>query len=536
MKKQVLSIEIGDRLSKICLVSKRNQTVVINKSLTFPTPDQVIADGSISNPELLASVINEQLLENGITKIRDVVFVVSSPKIASRKVNLPPVKKKQVASIIATNIAEYFPIDLTNYSITHTVLGVVNGKDEVPVLLTAVPKQLIKDYEKLAEFANFKIEAFDYTANSEYQLFKKLPNNGTVMYLSVDTRQTLVTFMLDGLLLMHRTIPCGSDDMINNIMYKEGFEEEHILNALPLMEDEDYVNNQLMPDIYENPINRISTGVERAIDLFKSSNKNKDIDKVVLLNVGANIVGLKEGIAGVTESEVVTLAEIPYLDSIISGENAMFYASCAASLLSPIEIEFTGAKIKGSRKLTMPSADKSALITFIVLLVIAAIMSGYSIFDYITVQNELFALRDRKAELEPVLIVYESYAEYDLAQQNFEALSTLAHNKNSELRLFLGELEAKMPTNLILLSAACDNAGIILNIEVGTMADAAVVLSQLRTFESIAVISTSSVSESINESGVPTTSFTVVCQYDSEVEDAPLYEEQPLEDEWAVAE
>ena len=52
---------------------------------------------------------------------------MASAKVASREVLLPPVKDNRIKTVIETNAADYFPVDMSNYRVSYSLLERVTG-------------------------------------------------------------------------------------------------------------------------------------------------------------------------------------------------------------------------------------------------------------------------------------------------------------------------------------------------------------------------------------------------------------------------
>ena len=77
---------------------------------------------------------------------------------------------------------------------------------------------------------------------------------------------------------------------------------------------------------------------------------------------------------------------------------------------------------------------------------------------------------------------------------------------NESLVAFLGELEQKMPSTLVIDSFTSTGTGVSFSVEVANKKEAANTLMQLRKFESLTGVSTTGTSE--DESGIVTMSVT----------------------------
>ncbi len=523
MEKQTLIIEVGDRITKVATVSKRGQTSSLHKSMFFETPPQSVLDGQVTQPEVFANALNENLAKNQMTEAKSVIFVLASPKIVSRKIHLPPVKERQIASVILANASTYFPIDLANYQICHTMLENVEGdKPGFKLMVMAVPKQLMAAYEKLAEIAGLSIQSFDTVANTQYQLFHDLNVSGVTMFLSLGSRQSLVTFMQNNALLLQHAMPFGGDEYLNLAMSAIEKNEDKYSFVLNNSEIPSWVADHIPKQRFDDISNRFSSAVTRLIDFFKSSNRNMDIDRIILVDTCCGISGIKKALATSTSIEVYSIEEISGYNSIVTGAKVGFNIAIASALVRPLDLLPMSDKKGGSlgkRGGVRKKSAVSATMTFFVGFIVLSIgVTAYSAIYYFISASANSAAQKELDSLSYVQESYDLYIEYQMIRQSFEQLEQQAVNKNADLRAFLEELEQKMPTRLLLLSASCDEFGVTLNITTSTMEDAATTLKQLRTFESIKQIEIGGVSEAVDDTGLSVVSFSVVCSYDPPIE------------------
>ena len=72
-------------------------------------------------------------------------------------------------------------------------------------------------------------------------------------------------------------------------------------------------------------------------------------------------------------------------------------------------------------------------------------------------------------------------------------LRSLEETPNAQLVAFFEELEEKMPSQILLLSAVCTPESVSMNVTVPGLEEAAVVLSQLRSFKSLSQVNVSGI-------------------------------------------
>ena len=91
--------------------------------------------------------------------------------------------------------------------------------------------------------------------------------------------------------------------------------------------------------------------------------------------------------------------------------------------------------------------------------------------------------------------------------------------RNKDAVAFLEEMESKMPSEITVLTANFSNDGVSLNITVPDFEEAANVIRQFRSFESLEVIDVSAIAKSTDgESGGSTASFSLSARYPVVVE------------------
>ena len=124
MAAKAITIEIGYSLTKICEVDYKAKTHKIYKSFTVSNGTEVINDGALTASPEYVEVLRRALATNRM-KAKQVVFTITSSKIASREVTIPYVKENRIADVVNANATDYFPVDLSKYQLAYTILGTV---------------------------------------------------------------------------------------------------------------------------------------------------------------------------------------------------------------------------------------------------------------------------------------------------------------------------------------------------------------------------------------------------------------------------
>ena len=132
MAGKAISIEIGYSLTRVCEVDYKAKTHRVYKHFTISTAEGVINDGVLTPPPEYVEALGKALAENKI-KAKQVVFSITSGRIASREVTIPFVKENRIADVVNANASDYFPVDLSQYQLAYSILGKVgetNGSQQ----------------------------------------------------------------------------------------------------------------------------------------------------------------------------------------------------------------------------------------------------------------------------------------------------------------------------------------------------------------------------------------------------------------------
>jgi len=519
MAVKTLYISVCDQTISVCRTARKGKGVHIYDSFVFQTPEDSVSDGVILNPELLGGALRTQLIEHNIASTKDAVFSLIANKIAVREIKLPPMKKKLIATAIATNSEDYFPIDLKSYHITYTILeAATTQKPYNRLLVLAVPLSIIDSYFALAAKAGLTLKAIDSGANGQYQAMKQLELEGITVFVDSGCSSSIVTFISEGKLLLQRTFAFGTYELLTHYMSLSGKSKENILEAINETDTThpNFAADKLLtPMDVQSDLERLVGGVMRSIDYFNSSQSVGGVARIVLLGLSRHTVGLRELIADTTGLETLYLDSIPdFMQFTDNYAAAPAFVNCNGSALDPLNL--IPNNYKPSKGVSVKTAEGSILPGFILcgLIVFTAIVvSGSSFFRYSAAKGTLADTQSEIASLQSAQETYDTYVLYQDGQMALNAFTTGTLTINAQLVSFFEELERKMPSSILLLTAACRNEGVSLGVTVGSYTDAAAVISALRSFESLQQVEVSELTRAEDETGVGRVSFSVSCFY-----------------------
>ena len=523
---QVINLQAGDRISLVCRSTKRGNGVTINEHFLFPTPIGSVSDGMISDPDAYAKALTNELNDHGIRNVSEVNISLASGKTATREVSLPKLKEKQLASLIRSNADDYFPVDMSQYKLSYCVIGDEESDEKdgsktsdkkyetQKVLIKAAPKEVLNSYISLSQKAFFHIKTIDSAQNALYQALKSIKMDGTVMYVDIDSVRMDCTFMKNSKYVMQRSFTYGGDEMIIPYIERQGMTEENYFEAFSELTNPD--RNTIERDLAEELLSRCVNSITRAADYLRTT-KNMQVDGIVLLGTCAHLPFLREAIQKQSGIEVAFIENIKETAPLVNGSaDIARYLSCAACIIDSIDLTpdaYLANKSKKGFRLRGTASDSYMPVTIIavVLAAVGVVLGLMSVLGYLSKKQELAEIQSEMNQLAPAKEVYDAYISYQKNSDSLDIIKNDAEGNNKKLRSFFEEIEAKMPSDLLIMNAQCNASTITLTCQCGDLDGVANVISDFRQFESIKItdVSLPTVSLDKSQNGEKTENFTI---------------------------
>lgn len=524
MAVNTLIVELGEKIVKVCVSTKKNRKFQILDSFMFQTPERCVVDGQIVNPETMAEALKEQMAANAVKDVKKVLYTLNSSKVATREVALPLVKENRIRAVIETNAEEYFPVDLSNYQLAYNILERVRGEDAgYRILVLAVPRTMVNSYIRLTELLELPIEAVDYCGNSQYQVLRQVKNDKVVMYVDINLTNTYVNFMENGILLLQRNLALGGDPLVSAVMAKDRRDEKDYLSVLQQLSDSRYMDRVIPAMERRIALSRLSYNVLRMMDFFRTNFKGKEISQIVLMGTCSNIAGLTDMFRSDTGLETVHIYELEEIKALANSEDGItFYLSCIGTLIAPLNLLPEDYATRKKKKKQAGGSTRKAKLFCGACIGLALLFCAYAFSNYYKYSLRLEEVRAREQRLTEIKNVYTTYVEYEKTNSNLQIMKDYKVTPNANLVKFFEELEEKMPQELTLLSAECTNEGVTMNITTPGFEEAGVTISKFRTFESVKDFEVSEMVKNVAEDGTETVSFSISCVYG----EMPTEEEQ----------
>lgn len=536
---KVLSIEINMNLTKICLLESGKKSTRVDQACIFETPKDSFEDGYIKNTAVLAEAVKSKLREAKI-RTRNVIFTISSTKIANREVIIPLVKESKIPTILHAGMKDYFPIDVTEYNVTYTILEKVKTEADrhYRLLVLAVQNRLILSYYELARLLKLRVKALDYQGNSIFQMIRRQDGDGINMFIQINKKDTIINILRKDILLLQRTVSYGyeavSDAIVENSLFAAGSEAQAVLllNKEEILCDrfgnqmEEIVTAASNQEEYIKQYEEISaredvtdslryllSNILRITDYFTSKNPGERIRSVYLTGMGARFLGIEQLFAN----------ELGYLTDKLDHLNGVHFnpgslpeefwqsdfLACIGAVLAPVNIKpGHSADIGIKRNSTQVLAAVCA--SAVILSSVAAIGSDMVLKK---ANEEEARMNSRIEQIKDIEGIYEENRNIKNALATVEAIEDYSYGSNEEVGKLMLELQQKLPSKVTIRSFRATNTEVLMDITVDSKETAATTLSQLKKVSLLANVKTDGISEQADEYGIAEVNFSVTANY-----------------------
>ena len=404
----------------------------------------------------------------------------------------------------------------------YSIIGTMEndkGVKQYKVHVLAAPKNIIASYHELAAALGGSIEALDYSGNSIYQMVRNHCSSGVQMVVKIDERTSIITVLKDQAIVLQRTITYGVEDAIAAVMNASSYGDVSYMQAVKklqtenCLEDEfqagdddildmdgDYGASQTLIEEVSASLNYLVNGISRVVDYYNSRNTDAPIEQAYVTGLGGDCKGIDAFLSRALELNVQTIRELEgyKLEKSFKSESFGPYLTCIGAAVAPLG--FMGLKAEKAKKMDVVPKEEGGMLGLAILLfvggiLIAAALAVISYMQVMEVKEENRQLKTRVQELEPIKEVYRTYLQQQYTTSKLEYYYDTTVLPSENLVEFIEEMEQKMPSSLNVQSFSANNDGVTMSLTVADKKEAAKLIQQFRTFESISGVSVSGITD-----------------------------------------
>lgn len=530
---KILSIEAEASQIRVAEVEVRGKKGRIYNCFCIPAPQGAVEDGQIRDTKTLGENLKAELSQRKI-KTKKVYFATGSTRIASREVRIPFVKANRIQSIVEANATDYFPIDVSKYVLSYSVVDVESqksedGKEETKqyhLMVYAAPKAISAAYSEFAENAGLTMTGITYTGDSIYHSVKDEYAKGTHILVKVEYTGTSITVIRDGELTLQRNINYGVDSAAETVRAFPEFGDRLDANeALDVLCSRKCINPFLDMESFDEEISdeerKLETAraevteslrylignISRIMDYYISRHTDTNFDSIVCCGLGAQVKELMQLLTNELGQQVDVLQEFKNFALPAGGDaqEACLYAAVLSPGTSGVNLMDKVNRKKNEKKETL----SGAIIICVVGTVAGVVLTAAGYANRIYQQHEQERLNQRISEESSIEEIYSAYTSAKAQYDNYQNMYQYTNTPNEGLTTFIEELEEKMPSDITVENFSSTGTQVSFSMRVGSKSAAANTIMQLRTFESLSTVTTTGIDEA--EDG--TVSLSVLCTY-----------------------
>ena len=510
-KGKLVSIVINNEYIKICEITKTGKNVTVHKTVTIPTPEGCYEDGVLENIPEIAGAIKAVMDEHRFSS-KDVAFSISSPRLATKEVLIPNVKGDKVAKIVQANATEYFPVNMDEYIIQHTILekvGDSSGQDKLKLMVAAVPSEVAESYYGLAKTLGLKIAFIDYVGNSTYQIMKQQIGPEVSLVIQVENDSTVINIFKENVLQLQRMVPYGKSMLVNAVMERYGLKYDA---ATAKLQNETLLHSRFDGDEVTESLRYMASNINRVIDYYVSRNR-VSIQKAYLIGHSTTI----KGFATLLSNELnMPIEKVESLKNITMDKKAYVeeatltsYVTNLGAVFDPVDFVPKRMADSGVKK----ENTKALAIGVVAAVVVSAALVLIPLGRVVVLNAEVSNLNKSIEKLSSINQVVNDYYNAKDKYNDIQSFAALTANNDDSLEQLVDYLEKNVPSDVVIQSINVTSGAISISGKGDSKASIAKLIQQLQANSAILNVDVPTITENKDNAGATEVTFSLSCSY-----------------------
>lgn len=293
-RKKMVGVDIGTAAFKIVEISSRGRTKTLENYGQIQATSLLGAEkeGPVVVPSGIASLAIREVLKEAKIKTKSAIFSIPDFSSFSTSFDIPPMTEKEIPGAVRYNASQYLTLPVSEVTLDWRIISDLdkNNKSPIKIFLVAVPNQVVKDLQSIADNAGLELLAIE---SEVFGITKALikDNKKTICLLDMGAKSSTLNIVDKGLLKKSYSFDFNSNrlsEAISSVLGVGYKEAEDIKNKEGLNSDKPAVSKAL-----ESSVDLLLAEVKNITDeLLKL--EQKQIEEIYLTGGTANLPGLKE--------------------------------------------------------------------------------------------------------------------------------------------------------------------------------------------------------------------------------------------------
>ncbi len=517
MAKKVIVVRVGAKTIRIVHMDNSPVNPTVYGCVRVPTPQGAVVDGEVKNIIDVSRRIKQACQEKGIAT-KDVIFSLTSSKIANRETTIPFVKDNKIQGIVDVKVGDMFPVDKEKYIFSYVKQGegrdieeneeVTDGSEKkneeeevtddtkkkkkglslsggnkkkekevervIDLLVYAAPIDLVRSYYALAEGCDFNVVGIEVDGNGIFQIMRRQVAEGVEMAVQINRENTLINIMSKEKLLLQRVIPYGATSIIEAAMAEPAFQvpeydkavrllasQRVLLHTLNASNPQGDVSMQKRIELTQSASSLIGN-IYRVMEYYNSRYREEPIRSIIVTGNGASIAGIHElmnnelGIPASTPNE---LTGVSFNRQIEVNANILQYVGCFGAVYSPVN--FIPDDIKN--KVATKDSVMSIAVVFVAAIVLCVAVSVFSFIQLGSAEDTYDAAKAKELSLAPIEQRYNELQQTRAQVGVYRLIENTVNTNNNRLHQVLEDIRQGCPDSFSINSVATTEDGGTIN-------------------------------------------------------------------------
>ncbi|MBE6910462.1 MAG: hypothetical protein E7474_12975 [Ruminococcaceae bacterium] len=306
MGKTILGVDIGFDSLKIALCKDGK----VKKAATEPMPVNLMKENRITSVDAMGELIKSTMKKNKISASA-AAMVLPNEVSYVRNVTMPPMAADQLAYNIPFEFNDYIVDELKNYIFDYAMISNPKENPDAPMEMMAVamPSAIIDEsrtYFSRAGLKLVKAAPVEYAYISLIRQYQK-ENMTEREYCILDLGYRAIRMFMynSDRHVVTRLLDIGIRNLVDSVAEAMNV-ETHLAKTYLESNYENCQEQEACVSAYNN----IATELMRAMNFYRFSNRDSQLNDVWLCGGGAEIPGLCDAIANTLEMKVHPISEL----------------------------------------------------------------------------------------------------------------------------------------------------------------------------------------------------------------------------------
>lgn len=295
--KKILAVEWDSRSIRMVLARPKTEGVELLKAVSAPIPSNVSAEDAAS----LGAFI-KQSISSARIGVGRAILCIPRDQVVLNTINLPPTPAEEMASLVQFQVSKELPFAAEQAVLDFAVAGAHDPKAPCSVLATAIRRELLEFYQKVASAAGLSIESVGLRPLANLiSLTAATGVAGPELTLLVDVgpHRTEIDLIRGGVLVFSRaaSMSVGMEPSTVGEAGEAGYQDSKIISS-GVDRDAAEANPQA--------VSALLVEVIRSFEAFRATEPSASLDRIVV----AGSSGLEPQLAQMLGARFATRAEL----------------------------------------------------------------------------------------------------------------------------------------------------------------------------------------------------------------------------------